>query len=115
MFAAGQTLVRLRAPLAADAYGDQVRNWSAAAETVIAGFSVDPGGSVESSTVNREQIVTRPTLYWLGADAPDVVASDRLRDPAGAVWEVAGNRADWTNPFTGWVGGSTWPLSRVEG
>ena len=117
MFAAGQTLVRLRAPLVADAYSAQATalDWTHAVETSIAGFGLDPGGSVESSGVNREQITTRPTLYWLGSDAPDVVASDRLRDAAGAVWEVVGNRADWRNPLTGWVGGSSWPLERVEG
>ena len=115
MFASGQTLVRIRAAAAADAYGDSVRDWSTAAELPIPGFGLDPGISAEASTVSREQITTRPTLYWLGSDAPDVVASDRMRDASGSVWEVVGNRADWCNPLTGWVGGSSWPLERVEG
>lgn len=117
MFAAGQTLVRLRAPLAFDAYSAQATalDWPHAVETSIAGFGLDPGISAEASTVSREQITTRPTLYWLGSDAPDVVASDRMRDASGSVWEVVGNRADWCNPLTGWVGGSSWPLERVEG
>lgn len=117
MFAFGQTLIRLRAPLVADDYSAEptLRDWSTAAETPIDGLGVDPGGSVETSTVNREQIITRPQLLWQGDGAPDVQASDRFRDATGAVWEVVGHRSDWRHPMTGWVAGSTWPLERVEG
>lgn len=115
MFPFGETIIRIRAPRTPDAYnpaGPGVPDWSAAVETSLDGFAVDPGGSTEAATVNREQITTSPTLY--GPFGADVVASDRVR-VRGVTWEVAGNRADWRNPFTGWEAGSSWPLRAVEG
>lgn len=116
MFAFGQTITRLRAPLVADDYSSEAtrRDWDAAAEEPIEGFAIDPGTSVETSTVNRDQVATAPTLLYLGAPAPDIVATDRLV-LAGVTWEVTGNRADWNSPFTGWQAGSSWTLRRVEG
>lgn len=114
MFTFGVTVTRLRAPLAVDAYSGAAtsRDWTAAVSLSSEGFAVDPGGSVEASTVNREQITTTPTL--MGPYGADVAASDRVL-VNGVTWEVVGNRSDYLNPFTGWQAGSTWPLRRVEG
>lgn len=114
MFAFSETITRLRAPLVADPYSGALtaRDWANAVSVEILGFAVDPGGSRESHTVNREQITTTPTLY--GPYAADVVASDRVV-AAGATWEVTGNAANWGNPFTGRTPGSVWQLERVEG
>jgi hypothetical protein len=116
MFAFGQTVTRLRAPLVADVYSAQStkRDWVNAASVAIAGFAIDPGGSVEFNTVNRRQITTTPTLYFQGSASPDILASDRVT-ANGVTWEVVGNVADWRSPFTGWAPGFVWPLQRVEG
>ena len=116
MFPFGQTVTRLRAPLVSDPYSQQVtrRDWTSAAELAIDNLAVDPGTSSETSTVNRDQITTTPTLLWSGDNPPDIVASDRVR-LGGVTWEVVGNRSDYRHPMTGWAAGSTWPLRRVEG
>ena len=119
MFQFGQAVTRIRASLVADAYNPDaatMRDWTNAAEvTLPAGFAIDPGGSSEFSTVNREQVTTTPTLYWLGDDRPDLVQSDRIRDAAGTVWEINGNSAAWRSPFTAWQAGAVWLLRKVEG
>ena len=114
MFAFSETITRLRAPLVADPYSDEstARDWPNAVSTPMLGFAVDPGGSYEARTVNREQVTTNPTLY--GPYGADVLASDRVV-AAGATWEVTGNAANWRNPFNGSTPGSVWPLARVEG
>jgi hypothetical protein len=116
MFDHGQIAVRLRAPLVSDPYSATPtrRDWTAAVPAAIPGMAVDPGTSVETSTVNRDQITTSPTLMWWGDNPPDIAASDRVRI-AGVTWEVVGNRSDYRHPMTGWAAGSTWPLRRVEG
>lgn len=118
MFSAGQTITRLRAPLTTSVYNPGapgVRNWAAASSARLEGFAIDPGGSYETASVNREQVTTTPTLYFSGGPAPDIIATDRVRDAAGVEWDVMGNRTDWRNPYTGWQAGSVWPLKRVEG
>ena len=116
MFPAGQTFVRLRAPLGDDPYSAAAsqRDWANAGEVEIEGFGLDPGGSVETDTVTREQIITSPTLIWWGPDIPDVQPEDRLRGD-GRVWEVVGHMSAPVHPFTGWRPGATWPLKLVEG
>lgn len=114
MFPYGETVTRLRAPLAADPYSgaNTRRNWAQAASLTVPGCAVDPGGSVESRTVNREPIVTTPTLYApFGAD---VLAGDRIVSATGT-WDVEGHGADWASPFTGWQPGSVFPLRRADG
>lgn len=115
MFGFGQIIVRVRAPRIQDEYSNAATrpDWAHAVETRMSGFAIAPGASVETQTVNREQVVTDPTLYGpLGAD---IVATDRVRDAYGTTWEVVGNRSDWRSPFSGWEAGATWPLRRVEG
>ena len=114
-FGSGVTVTRLRAPLASDAYSGAatVRNWAAAASTAIAGCAIDPGGSVEVRSVNRETVTTTPTLY--APFSADVLPSDRVTDPDGVTWEVTGRGARWRSPFTGSEFGSVFPLRLVEG
>ena len=117
MLAFGESITRLRAPLAPSAYNPAAtqRDWAAATRTRLpAGFGIDPGTSVETDTVNRQQITTTPTLIWMGASPPDVTYADRVQQ-AGVTWEVIGHRSDYRHPMTGWVAGSTWPLQRSEG
>lgn len=114
-FAHGVTVTRLRAPLVADPYSGEstARDWPNAASLAIEGCAINPGGSVETSTVNREQIVTEPSL--LAPFSADVLPADRITDPDGVTWEVEGRGARWRNPFTGTEFGSAFPLRLVEG
>ena len=115
MFTFGVTVARLRAPLAADPYSGEAtaRDWASAASVSIVGCAIDPGGSSETRTVNREQITTTPTLY--APYGSDVLPSDRITDPAGKTWEVDGYGGQWRSPFTGTEFGDAFPLRLVEG
>lgn len=116
-FTFGLVFVRLRAPMATDPYSGAAtrRDWASAAEKPMAGFGLDPGGSVVTDTVSRTQTVTKPTLLWWGPNVPDVTVDDRLRGADGRVWHVTGNPSIPINPFTGWAPGASWPLELVEG
>ena len=114
MFPYGETVDRLRAPLVADPYSGAAtqRDWVNAVSLPIADCAVDPGGSVESRTVNREPIVTTPTLY--APFAADILSGDRIVSASGT-WEVDGHGARWASPFTGWQPGAVFPLRRADG
>lgn len=114
-FPHGETVTRLRAPLVADVYSgaSTARDWGAAVALSIAGCAVDPGGSSEAPTVNREPVTTTPTLYApFGAD---VLTGDRIVSATTGTWDVDGHGARWRSPFTGWEAGSVFPLRRTDG
>lgn len=114
MFAYGETVTRLRAPLISDPYSGSAtkRDWANAAARSIDDCAVDPGGSVETRTVNREPVVTTPTLY-APFDA-DVLTGDRIVSASGK-WDVEGRGARWRSPFTDWRPGSAFALRRADG
>lgn len=114
MFACGETVTRLRAPLVSDPYSGTTtkRNWAAATGLTIAGCAVDPGQSSETPTVNREAVSTTPTLY--APYGSGVLAGDRIVAASGT-WDVDGHGAAWSSPFTGWQPGSVFPLRRTDG
>lgn len=113
-FTNGETVTRLRAPMVADPYSgaSTKRNWEAAVPTEIPGCAVDPGGSVQSHTVNRDSVVTEPTLF--APCGTDVVESDRIVSVTGT-WDVEGHGSDWVSPFTGHEFGSVFRLRRSDG
>lgn len=113
----GQRFVRLRAPLIADPYSaaDTRRDWDHPETFPIDGLGFDPGGSVVTDLVNRSQVVTSPTLFWVGDDVPDITVDDRLRGPDGSVWHVTGHPSVPVHPWTGWAPGASWPIEKVEG
>ena len=49
--------------------------------------------------VLRQMTVTKPTLYAIGR--PDVQSGDPITVNGEAGWQVDGNPAPWSSPFTG--------------
>lgn len=107
---ATQAVVRLRAPLVDDPYGDDVYDWSAADELVIGSCTVQPVEAPEivegaaRNSVGRRWFVAGP------ADA-DVVATDRIRW-AGKVYDVDGEPLRYG---TGVMDHAEFHLTLVEG
>jgi hypothetical protein len=60
----------------------------------------------------RNAVVSAFTLY--GPQDPDLTPQDRVR-VRGEVYDVDGEVANWTNPFTGLEAGSVVQTKRVEG
>ncbi len=92
-----QSITRLRAPLVDAGYGNEARNWAAAAELAISAVSVQPLSTTEqvgfrNNVVSGWQVIGSP-----GNDI-DVLSSDRVRLADGTVCEVMGNVARWPGP-----------------
>lgn len=90
---ATETLTRLRAPLVND-HGSMVPNWSSATMATLAGWSLQPGASVEDLQ-NREAVRVDWTAY--GPYEGDVLATDRIRLPSGD-YSVIGEPERWKSP-----------------
>lgn len=115
MFSFGETVTRLRAPLASDPYSgeDTLEDWSNPSELPIPGCALVPVSSAEAPGVDRVELLTLRTLAApFGAD---ILPTDRIRDAAGTVWKVDGRRADFRSPFTGHEFGTTVALRLIEG
>lgn len=115
MFAFGESVTRLRAPMSEDPYSGELTapDWDSASEAMISGCAIVPVSSDEAPTVGRAELLTLRTL--LAPHGVDILPTDRVRDSAGVVWKVDGRRADWQSPFTGHVFGATVPLRLLEG
>ena len=97
-----QTLVRVRAPLVSDRYGNQKPDWADAARVSVLGVNIQPAAArvpaSEEQTVDRQTTVTR----WLLQTAPgvdlDLLETDRI-EWDGMVLEVDGKVGRWPDPF----------------
>ena len=87
------TITRLRAPVVLD-HGSPVADWDNATETVLTGWLLQPGASVED-LANREAVRVEWTVY--GPYDADVIASDRIRLPSGD-YAVVGEPERWKSP-----------------
>lgn len=112
MFAAGETVVRVRAPLVEDRYGNLVRDWEQAERLDIPGCGVAPRTSDEETEQGRQGVIVGIAVY--APPGTDVSPHDRV-EVRGEVFEVVGEVADWRSPFTGWTPGIVVNLSRMEG
>lgn len=74
---------------------------------------IAPISSNETDGAGRTQ--TLDTLALYGPVGLDIVATDRVRDAAGNVYDVAGTPLAYTSPFTGWAAGLVVPLRRARG
>lgn len=101
-----ESIVRLRAALVSD-HGSLVSDWSTPTEATLAGWSLQPGASVEDLQ-NREAVRVDWTAY--GPYDADVKATDRIRLPSG-VYSVIGEPERWKSP-TGRVSSTKLLLSR---
>jgi hypothetical protein len=91
-----------------DRYGDTTD----AVSHVIEGCGIAPHSSTES-TDRRDTVVTGLTL--LAPAGADLVATDVVELPDGALWSVSGDPRAPQSPFTGWQPGIRAALTRVTG
>lgn len=110
----GQTVIRERRRLIADPYSQEptLADWSDPLELTLEGVAIAPSSSVESTAVDRNQVVTQMSIYC-GPDE-DILAGDRIRDGA-SLWDVQGEVANWKNPLTGWAPGAEFRIKKVAG
>lgn len=118
MFAHGETVVRLRAPMVFDPYSatDTLAEWddedNPPSELPLHGVGVADGGSIEPEQDARNSVES--DFDVIVAAGTDVLPTDRLRI-RGLVCEVQGRPFDWLNPFTGWQPGMVVKAKIVEG
>lgn len=110
----GETLYRQRRRLVMDEYsqGETLADWTHPDELPLEGAAIAPSTSTKTRTVDRTVIQTSMSLF--AAPGVDVRPEDRIRTAAG-VWQVKGEVANWTNPFTGWRPGAEFTVEKVEG
>jgi hypothetical protein len=108
----GETIVRLRAPLAAGGRGEQVRAWGSATRSHIRNALIAPGPRSVVDGEGRHGVSTDLTVY-LPAGA-GVLPTDRL-EIRGSIYEVAGEVADWRQPWSTTRFGIAVGVNRVKG
>lgn len=94
-----QTVTVIRAPLVANRYGGQTRDWTAATRTDVDGVSVQPTGSTEDVR-DRELLVDTYTLYTSRGRDIDLLATDRVQVD-GVLMQVDGGIDRWPAPGGG--------------
>lgn len=108
-------ITRVRAPLSADRYGDDVRDWGNATATDIRGCRVVPGAvgsdSAPTNVIDRDRLNRRFQLF-APPDA-DLLGSDRIRWQ-GVDYEITGDVRRWRS-VTGRLAHIEADLLRVEG
>lgn len=96
-------------PSPADAHGNVVDGWAAAADVGV--YAFDPGGSSEPPIAGYDRVITTPTVYM-----PQTVvfgARDRVT-ARGVLYEVDGGTAAWRHP-DGSQRGNVAALKKVSG
>jgi hypothetical protein len=83
----GESITRLRAPLTADSYGNQSRNWTAATSTV---FAVKWSHKAVSEVIGDEPRTTTRAYIFGGPDV-DLESTDRVTGPDGLLYELDGD------------------------
>jgi hypothetical protein len=83
----GESITRLRAPLTADSYGNQARNWAAATST---DFAVKWSHKAVSEVIGDEPRTTTRAYIFGGPDV-DLVSTDRVTGPDGLLYELDGD------------------------
>lgn len=93
------TVIVIRAPLAANRYGGQLRDWTTATRTTVDGVSVQPAASTEDVR-DRELLVNTYTLFTTRGRDIDLLATDRVQWN-GLVLQVVGDPNRWPAPGGG--------------
>lgn len=94
-----ETVTVLRAPLIANRYGGQVRDWTSAVRTDVDGVSIQPGASTEDVR-DRELLTNTFTLFTTRGRDIDLLATDRV-EWNGVILQVVGDPNRWTAPGGG--------------
>lgn len=115
MFPHGVTVNVLTAAPVVDPYSGEAtgEDWTTPTSVPWAGVAIEPRMSDETVTNGRSAVVIGRTLY--GDTSVTITARNRVSLPDGSVWQVDGDAADWTNPFTGWHPGQVVQLKKVDG
>jgi len=109
-----ETIVRRRAPLVTDTYGDSVRDWANAVSLSIVGVQVQPSESTELTEVGRSPVVTHMRVISpIGTDL-DLLVTDRVEWDS-VEWQVEGEVAHHKRPSTGLIHHGEATLKRVKG
>ncbi len=109
-----QTVVRRRAPLVDDGWGNQTRDWTNAVDTTIGGVNVQPNQQDEDSSPLRTTVITSWRLQTAPGVDIDLEPTDRVVHD-GVVCEVVGEVARWPDPVTGGLHHVETTLRRWEG
>lgn len=91
------TIVRLRAPLVTDRYGNSKRDWSTPERLTVSGVNVQPGGSPPQSaedTTDRQVTITEWRLYTPKGMDLDLEETDRV-EWEGLTLRVDGKVGRW--------------------
>lgn len=96
-FPYGETVVlHTRSVTGQDALGNDTLT---AVDVTVTGCGFDPGGSTEN-VQGQDLVTSQPTLYVPAETGVGVVDAVTVR---GVRYEVDGQPASYTNPFTGWT------------
>ncbi|MFE5332563.1 hypothetical protein ACFRCG_39915 [Embleya sp. NPDC056575] len=98
-----QSIVIVRAPLVADRYGSEQRDWDAATRTPVDGVNVQPAGAPAQSTeyiADRQTTATGWRLYTQRGMDLDLRETDRVEFD-GMTLEVDGKVGRWPRPGGG--------------
>lgn len=93
------TVTVVRAPLTADRYGGQIRDWTAATRTDYPGVCVQPVSSTEDVR-DRELLIGKYTLFTSRGQDIDLLATDRI-EWNGLTLQVDGDPNRWPAPGGG--------------
>jgi hypothetical protein len=109
---ADRTIVRLRASLVTNAYGDEERNWEGTIDRLeISGCAVHPAGTDSTTEAARSSTTTRQILF--APPGADLEHDDRV-EVDGLVYQFDGDLQSWESP-SGTLDHVTATLQRIEG
>lgn len=94
-----ETVTVIRAPLIANRYGGQVRDWTNAVRTDVDGVSIQPTVTTEDVR-DRELLVNKYTLFTTRGRDIDLEATDRIAWN-GLTLQVDGDPNRWQAPGGG--------------
>lgn len=94
-----ESVTVIRAPLIANRYGGQVRDWANAVRTDVDGVSIQPTVSTED-TRDRELLTNTYTLFTSRGRDIDLLATDRVQW-GDLVLQVVGDPNRWQAPGGG--------------
>ncbi|MBL3808517.1 hypothetical protein ACFWFV_14060 [Streptomyces diastaticus] len=108
------TIVRVRAPMATDPYGNPRRDWANAERTPMPGWRVQPvqgARQTAAETIPREGLERSRRLF--GPISADIESTDRI-EWQGEVWVIDGDVDRWRGP-TGRLAHTELLMQRMEG